>query len=114
MLIITTTWIAVAKPAAAPLQRWQSSSVRFLLWHLHTGNFDGDGAHSGLVGVVETGAGRTMNKCGFYGRMEGSSTNANGGLIGWTKGPITIEEEQVQLRGYDQHFRKGSGYQLHH
>lgn len=51
----------------------------------------GDGTHGGLVGVNETDkSSLTLTNCAFVGLMNGEDTDSNGGLVGWTHGPVVM------------------------
>ena len=51
----------------------------------------GDATMGGFVGVVNSNAHVTFRNCVFDGRFEGSNSSHNGGFVGWTNGPVTIE-----------------------
>ncbi len=48
----------------------------------------GDGTHGGIVAVAWN---STVTNCGFYGSINGSSTDSCGGLIGWSHYTSTIK-----------------------
>ena len=57
-----------------------------------TSTVNGDGTHAGFVALIPSGE-TTISGCLFDGRMLGSSTNNNGGFVGWTAndGSLTLE-----------------------
>lgn len=52
---------------------------------------NGDATMGGFVGIVNSNANVTIRSSKFDGSFEGSNSYANGGFVGWTNGPVTIE-----------------------
>ena len=53
---------------------------------------NGDATNGGLVAVVEAGSSNvTFRNCKFDGSFEDANCSHNGGYVGWTNGPVTIE-----------------------
>ena len=51
----------------------------------------GDGTNGGFVCVVGNNAGATFRNCKFDGSFEGANCDSNGGFVGWTYSPITVD-----------------------
>ena len=56
-------------------------------------NIDGVGTHAGLIGVPNGAV--NINNCAFTGAINGASTNACGGMIGFAKGKVTIKNSYI-------------------
>ncbi len=54
-------------------------------------SWTGDTSMGGFVGLVNSNAKITFRNSMFDGRFEGSNSSHNGGFVGWTNGPVTIE-----------------------
>ena len=52
---------------------------------------NGDATNGGFVAVVNTGANVSFRNCKFDGGFEGSKCYANGGFVGYTNGPVAID-----------------------
>ncbi|MBR0046500.1 MAG: hypothetical protein IJP75_06410 [Bacteroidaceae bacterium] len=52
---------------------------------------DGDATNGGFVAVVHVDANVTFLNCKFDGSFQGANSSHNGGYVGYTNGPVTIE-----------------------
>ena len=65
-----------------------------------TSTVNGDGTHSGFVGVAEGSGTLNISDCLFDGAINGSSTHSCGGFVGWRNSTLNIDHS-LQAGAFD-------------
>ena len=80
---------------------------------------EGDATNGGLVANAEESQRLTLRNCLFDGRMLGENSNNSGGLVGWSRGMVVIEnclfapsEILTSFAGCDNYARMSDAYNL--
>ncbi|MBR0049198.1 MAG: hypothetical protein IJP74_07775 [Prevotella sp.] len=54
-------------------------------------SISGDATYGGFIGATNSNAKATFRNCKFDGSFEGANSTCYGGFVGWSNGPVTIE-----------------------